>query len=679
MFDYSVKKKFIANFFFLLLIISAFLYFETYYLNQTKKDFVSYRESARLSVALKSLESDLLLMIVDSKEFMNNFEDKDNKDVYSDYESARASLLRAKELSSSMPSLQDEIAGLQKLIDSYKESFDNVVLMINERNVVVNQILDVYGADMVDNLRKAMEATDCADTSLEIAKVLHEVFMLRLHTSKFLLNNKQHDLQIASKQSKILENTFLNQPKKSECIYMVRSKELLRLYIDGFKRVSLLIQKRNKIIEEELEILELSLKGELKELSASVIAMQDSLGPKIVKQNENFLDRTLIFSVILLLLFVVVSVLFINDFSKKITIFQAGLARFFSFLHDNSKRPTPIAIDSKDEIGQMSDEVNRNIEQISNIIKQRDRANRLNFEILNAQTSFVLLTDGVKMKKANRSLLEFLGYSNEEEFGLEHECVCDFFQNETGYVQKYMDEDIWVDYVAKHHERLHRVKMKDRIFDLVARRFYFEDIFQYIVVFSDITKEVMVQEKLESSVEEIGELNEQLKGLTISDPLTSLYNRRGLEEYFEKMYELLKRKNSCFSLLVLDIDHFKMVNDKYGHDVGDKVLVGFSNELLRVCRDSDLVGRFGGEEFVVIMPNANKNEAIFAAERIKEAIMIYPFEEVPRITVSCGVVTVSKLDRDFKSTYQDALITADKALYRAKDSGRNMVVHSDNL
>eukprot|EP01022_Parablepharisma_sp_SALTPOND_P021461 TRINITY_DN42551_c0_g1_i1.p2 TRINITY_DN42551_c0_g1~~TRINITY_DN42551_c0_g1_i1.p2 ORF type:complete len:421 (-),score=26.07 TRINITY_DN42551_c0_g1_i1:1414-2571(-) len=371
--------------------------------------------------------------------------------------------------------------------------------------------------------------------------------------------------------------------------------------------------------------------------------------------------------------------LFINDFSRKITIFQAGLARFFGFLHDNSKKPMPIAIDSKDEIGQMASEVNRNIEQVSDIIKQRDRANRLNFEILNAQSSFVLLTDGVKMKKANRSLLEFLGYSNEEEFGLEHECVCDFFQDEPGYVQKYMDGDIWVDYVAKHHERLHRVKMKDYIFDLVARRFYFEDIFQYIVVFSDVPIEVIALEKVERSGAEISELYEQLKELTISDPLTSLYNRRGLEEHFEKMYELLKRKNSCFSLLVLDIDHFKMVNDKYGHDIGDRVLVGFSNELLRVCRDSDLVGRFGGEEFVVIMPNANKNEAIFAAERIKEAIMAYPFEEVPSITVSCGVVSIADLDRDFKSTYQSALIIADKALYRAKDSGRNSVVHSDDL
>ncbi len=164
-----------------------------------------------------------------------------------------------------------------------------------------------------------------------------------------------------------------------------------------------------------------------------------------------------------------------------------------------------------------------------------------------------------------------------------------------------------------------------------------------------------------------------LKNQATRDPLTSLYNRRYFEEEVFKRILDSKVSGEAFSVLMLDVDHFKKVNDTFGHKVGDKVLIELAAAAERALRECDIVARYGGEEFVIFLADTNSEEGLRVAERLRETIgevVVYTDDgrEV-RFTVSVG------LSSSAISENIDMLIkTADEALYRAKNSGRNRVV-----
>ncbi len=158
----------------------------------------------------------------------------------------------------------------------------------------------------------------------------------------------------------------------------------------------------------------------------------------------------------------------------------------------------------------------------------------------------------------------------------------------------------------------------------------------------------------------------QLEDSLVMDPLTQVYNRN-------KMHSITKddkftfENNECVSILMTDIDYFKNVNDTYGHDKGDIILKTVADIIKSCTRSGDYIIRWGGEEFVVIMPNCPLNEAINVAERIRKNIEDNKNPITP-ITISLGV---SKYDNE---NYENGITAADKALYKAKQNGRNKVV-----
>lgn len=159
-----------------------------------------------------------------------------------------------------------------------------------------------------------------------------------------------------------------------------------------------------------------------------------------------------------------------------------------------------------------------------------------------------------------------------------------------------------------------------------------------------------------------------------TDPLTGVYNRRTFEELADAQLSRARRARMAVSLLMLDLDHFKRVNDTHGHVAGDHVLAGFA-ALVRTClRKEDLLARYGGEEFVVLLPGAATAAAVALAERIRETIETTPLKapgaEI-RITVSIGVTTETGAKLP---ALEDMIARADEALYRAKHEGRNRVV-----
>ena len=168
-------------------------------------------------------------------------------------------------------------------------------------------------------------------------------------------------------------------------------------------------------------------------------------------------------------------------------------------------------------------------------------------------------------------------------------------------------------------------------------------------------------------------LYEQANKLAVTDGLTGISNRQSVEKSLQIEFERSKRYNSPLSLILLDVDHFKDVNDTYGHQKGDEILIAFASLLKKACRANDIAARYGGEEFVMVLPQSNAQGAFKIAERVREEMMKISFtgnESNFAVTVSCGV---AEFNKDYESI--NKLIAAvDQALYEAKNGGRNKTV-----
>ncbi|WP_297447107.1 GGDEF domain-containing protein [Desulfurobacterium sp.] len=159
-----------------------------------------------------------------------------------------------------------------------------------------------------------------------------------------------------------------------------------------------------------------------------------------------------------------------------------------------------------------------------------------------------------------------------------------------------------------------------------------------------------------------------LQRLATKDMLTGAYNRWKFLEDFESEFERARRYNYPISLIMFDIDHFKKVNDTYGHDAGDRVLKKIAKIVKDNIRKLDTLVRWGGEEFIIFLPNTKKEGAAVLAEKIRQKIEKANFDEVGKVTVSFGVAQIEKND-----TIDDLLKKVDKVLYKAKREGRNRV------
>lgn len=166
------------------------------------------------------------------------------------------------------------------------------------------------------------------------------------------------------------------------------------------------------------------------------------------------------------------------------------------------------------------------------------------------------------------------------------------------------------------------------------------------------------------------EANDKITELVNTDYLTKVKNRKYFYERLEESISLAYRENASFSVILADIDHFKRVNDTYGHGMGDKVLVRFTETLQKNLRSQDILARFGGEEFIVLLPFQEGENAVIVAEKLRQAVEDVLFEEAGlSITASFGVAVYRKGEHR-----EELLKRADEGMYQAKKSGRNKVV-----
>jgi diguanylate cyclase (GGDEF)-like protein/PAS domain S-box-containing protein len=282
-----------------------------------------------------------------------------------------------------------------------------------------------------------------------------------------------------------------------------------------------------------------------------------------------------------------------------------------------------------------------------------------------------------KFLQVNKAFTDLVGYSEDEVLALDFQALThpDELESDLKCVRQLLDGEI----ESYRMEKRYRHKMGQWMWALLSVSVVCDcggDVLYFISQIQDITAQKQAEEDLRAAKQQLIEANrelalanQELQELANSDVLTGLKNRRAFDEKLHEKLALSSRSNEGFSVILLDIDHFKTINDRWGHAVGDTVLQEIAKVLTKSLRYIDFIARYGGEEFAVILPGTGMVGSYETAERCRKAIADHTFEH-GRVTLSCGVATWCNEDE------KALLARADLALYASKQGGRNRVCHS---
>jgi len=277
--------------------------------------------------------------------------------------------------------------------------------------------------------------------------------------------------------------------------------------------------------------------------------------------------------------------------------------------------------------------------------------------IIDSSTNMVIINNKKKMISANRAFFKYFHkYETIEDFQIEHSCICDYFVKEELYIETEMNGVFWIEYLLNNQDKIHKVKIQydgTVYYFLVSAAIVSEDDNYHSVVFSEITNEENYKKELEL--------------LSVTDALTGLSNRRYFEKKTQEEITRSIRYEHSLSFIMLDIDYFKKVNDIHGHLAGDSVLVEYTKLITSILRDGDVFSRIGGEEFIIILPHVDRDDATIIAQKLRKRVEKH--KKILPITMSFGVTEYIKGE-----DISYILKRVDEALYEAKQSGRNRVI-----
>ena len=277
---------------------------------------------------------------------------------------------------------------------------------------------------------------------------------------------------------------------------------------------------------------------------------------------------------------------------------------------------------------------------------------------LNSNTNITILYENNKISFINSIGLEFFTVPSLEEFNKSYADISQLFLPDENCIDKHTYGKKWFDVVKDNNSKYIKVKL----FSKRDKMNYYFNInisklknSNYLLSFNDITK-------LESE-------RVVIKKEAEYDPLTEVYNRVKFNKVLKDMIYKANRYDFRFSIILIDIDHFKAINDTHGHNTGDKVLIELSRLINMWLRESDIFARWGGEEFVILSESTNLKEVSMFALRLRNVVNEFSFKDVGKVTCSFGVT-------EFKIGDTQMLLfeRVDKALYEAKHNGRNQVV-----
>ena len=283
-------------------------------------------------------------------------------------------------------------------------------------------------------------------------------------------------------------------------------------------------------------------------------------------------------------------------------------------------------------------------------------------EVLDSDLSFLMVSDEKEIILANKTMLNFFNVSSLNDFKKNHKHISDIFVHvdDKDFLSTYIGEEHWIDYLQREqHNRQLKVLMRfdgqNRYFKPHTKEIIIENKKLNIIIFDEITKEL--------------EHIKVLKDKASRDSLTKLFNRGKFDDVLTQEISLANTAQTPLSVIFLDIDHFKAVNDTYGHNIGDSVLVELAKVLTETTRNGDFIARWGGEEFIITLQSTTVLRASVIAEKIRENVEQYNFLIGGNQTISLGVS-----EYIFNESKESLLKRVDNALYEAKDKGRNRVV-----
>jgi two-component system, cell cycle response regulator len=279
--------------------------------------------------------------------------------------------------------------------------------------------------------------------------------------------------------------------------------------------------------------------------------------------------------------------------------------------------------------------------------------------ILNFQETLVILTDGLKVVDVNETLLEFFQFKSKFDFLESTPTILDLIPVVEDYI--YENSDNWeMSFLRSGYLQNQKIRFKSNKSN---------ELRTFLVRYSQVPNENVYIFNL-TDVTEIEAKSIKMENKAITDELTKLFNRTKFHEIFQS--ELTRYRTNLenlFSIIMFDIDHFKSINDTFGHNMGDIILIEISDEIKNLIRLTDLFFRWGGEEFILILPLTNKKVAQSIAEKIRKKIQEKRFSISRLVTISIGVTEIQEEDK-----LSTCLQRVDEALYKAKNNGRNQVV-----
>ena len=277
--------------------------------------------------------------------------------------------------------------------------------------------------------------------------------------------------------------------------------------------------------------------------------------------------------------------------------------------------------------------------------------------VIDNSTNIVMLVDARGILEVNRTFFRYFGsFKNIEEFSQKHNCIYEFFEKEDDCLDATRDGEMWIDFLIANQGTKHKVKVSVD-----------GEIYYFLASASSIDAKKGVNAIILTDISQQVKAKKELMLLTLNDTLTNIGNRRFFDQKLQEHITLSERYNSPFSLMLLDIDFFKKINDIHGHDVGDQVLIDFTSLIKSKLREGDVFARVGGEEFAILLPFTTKDKAYTLAQKLRE--IVEKSKGVAPITMSLGLVQYEKGDNT-KSIFK----RTDEALYKAKETGRNKVV-----
>lgn len=273
-----------------------------------------------------------------------------------------------------------------------------------------------------------------------------------------------------------------------------------------------------------------------------------------------------------------------------------------------------------------------------------------------------LLVNRCIIEECNKKAIEYLGIEELDQSSLTFTC------SEPKYLTKETEAILYICQKALSNEMHFELCLSNGVFDVYISLF---DEFMTVIL-SDITLLYNLKEELDRKNKELAIINANLYNKTIKDGLTKLYSREFLIEVIEKSIQKVKRCDSSFTVCIIDVDNFKYVNDAYGHLIGDEVLRSLSEILSKNLRVSDFLGRYGGEEFILLLQETGVQETFEICERMRRQIELKKFrvkDEVFSVTISIGIAKYKN------QSLEDLISVADQKMYEAKRHGKNRIVY----